>query len=191
MSYIAAVIVPIALTFLVFVYRGRRAKERDSQAPFFAPRAMAEEPPADPGGTSVIHWKTVQKSIGSGAPGTPWKLRREDREAMGYLESYFARAIPNPGEGNQAYIEETLGHGGPQLELHVPILRTRGPIAVLARSWSATSESMESKLFFAGAVDRSLATVVAKIGFESIPGSSDTEFAVFRNGRGHAHQRSA
>ena len=140
-------------------------------------------------GTSILEWATIQRCMENGAPPTPWMLRREDREAMATLEKFFARAIPNPEPDGRAHVEETLGHGGPQLELRVPILSTHRPVAVLARGWDHVSQALESNLYFFGATDGRLEKLITSLGFEC-KGSS-TEFMLFRNRHEFARRRSA
>lgn len=140
-------------------------------------------------GTSMLEWATVQRSMENGAPPAPWMLRREDRETMATLEGFFARAIPNPEPDGRAYVEETLGHGGPQLELRVPILSTRRPVAVLVRGWDHVSQSLESNLYFFGATDGRLEKLIITLGFECK--GSTTEFTLFRNRHEFARRRSA
>jgi len=104
---------------------------------------------------------------------------------MARLKTMFARAIPNP-EG-KPFIDETLGHGGPQLELHVPILRTHKPVAVLARSWDPVDSLLESTIFFFGTVDERLEKLLLKYGFEY--SSSTADFTAFRNHQDFTRRR--
>lgn len=138
-------------------------------------------------GSSVLAFDNVQRAIESGAPPTPWMLRREDREAMTGLQLLFAKAIPNPVPNGRPFIDESLGHGGPQLELRVPILRTHKPIAVLARNWDSVDGVLESNLYFFGSVDQRLEKFLAKLGFEY--SSSSTEYTAFRNNQEFVRRR--
>jgi hypothetical protein len=142
-------------------------------------------------GTSVLPKSTVLSSLASGAPPTPWMLTREDRNAAGMIENFFARSIPVPTSEGRTFTKETIGHAGPQLEVYVPIVSTRRPVAVIARGWDAPSGCMESNLFFNGAVDGRLAEIVAKMGFERTDMFRDRGFTVFRNRRGSFRRRTA
>ena len=136
---------------------------------------------------SVLPRNTVLTSLASGAPPTPWMLTREDRNAAGI----FARSIPVPTSEGRTFTKETIGHAGPQLEVYVPIVSTRRPVAVLARSWDSSSGCLESNIFFNGAVDGRLAEIVAKMGFERTDMFRDRGFTVFRNRRGSFRRRTA
>src|SRR5688572_13096564 len=102
---------------------------------------------------SILTRNAVDRSIAGGAPPTPWMLRREDRDAIAEIESYFARAIPNPDD--RPFIEESLGFGGPQLELKVPIIRSQRAVAVFSRACGRTATVLASDLNFAGRTHRS------------------------------------
>lgn len=171
---VAAILSALVVLALVSSIRGRSGTSEGTPAPVRD-------------GSSILDWDTVQRSLETGAPPTPWMLRREDREAMDKLESFFARAIPNPGPDSRASVEETLGHGGPQLELRVPILRTRRPIAVLARRWDSNDRLLESDLYFFGSVDERLEKLVGKLGFEY--SSSSPTYTAFRNRQELTHRR--
>ena len=138
----------------------------------------------------LIQPNAVQRSLATGAPPTPWMLRREDRDAMEAIEWYFARAIPNGPEG-KPFIRESLGPGGPQLELIVPIISTRRPVAILGRIWEPASQALESVLAIFGAVEGRLAGVVAKTGFERASEPGNPEVTVFRNHRRFSRQRAS
>ncbi|MGK2961462.1 MAG: hypothetical protein ACSLFK_04855 [Gemmatimonadaceae bacterium] len=157
--------------------------------------SVADDPDDQPHdatrGTSVLQRKAVLKSLVNGAPPAPWVLRKEDESAMEALETFFARAIPNPTADGRPFITGTMGYGGPQLELYVPILGTRDPVAVVARSWNPASEVLESNLFFAGAVTGRLAEVVSRAGFERTSAQNDGGFTVFRDRQEMARQRTA
>lgn len=139
---------------------------------------------------SILSRSTVERSVASGAPPTPWMLRREDRDAIAEIERYFALAIPNPTPEGRPYIEESLGFGGPQLELRVPIISAKRSVAVIFRSWDATRDVLESNLYFAGRVNDRLFAIASKAGFERTV-FSDRHATVFRNRRGAARQRTA
>ena len=139
---------------------------------------------------SILSMSTVERSIAGGAPATPWMLRREDRAAMEAIEAYFARAIPNPLPGGRPYMEESLGYGGPQLELKVPVISERRAVAVIFRSWDPARSVLESNLYFAGTVNDRLASIVASAGFE-LRAFSDGRSTVFRSRRGAERQQSA
>jgi hypothetical protein len=139
---------------------------------------------------SILSMSTVERSIASGAPPTPWMLRREDRAAMEAIQAYFARALPNPVPGGRPYIEESLGYGGPQIELKVPIISERRSVAVIFRSWDAGRSVLESNLYFAGTVNDRLSGIVSSAGFE-LRAYSDRRSTVFRSKRGAERQQSA
>ena len=139
---------------------------------------------------SILSGKAVQRCLASGAPPLPWMLRKEDREAMATLGAYFARAIPTPTTDGRVSVRETVGYGGPQLELYVPVLSSKSPVAVLARSWDSDAEDLEALLFFFGAVNLRVSTIVAKLGFERRDEEpQNTHLTVFRNRRRFARQR--
>jgi len=138
--------------------------------------------------TSILTSKSVQRSLASGAPPIPWVLRNDDREAMAQLAAYFSRAIPTPTSDGRVSVRECPGHGGPELQLYVPVLSTKSPVAVLARSWDPDAEDLEALLFFFGAVNPRVSGIVSKLGFERRePESPDR--TVFRNRRRFARQR--
>src|SRR5687768_4245846 len=116
--------------------------------------------------SSVLGTKAVQRMLVSGAPPVPWQLKRGDREVMEVLAGYFARAIPTPYSDGRVSIRDTVGYGGPQLALYVPVLSSKSPVAVLARSWDAETEDLEAKLFFFGAVNKGVAAIVERLGYE-------------------------
>jgi len=182
----------LVIALVVPVLRDRAARgyviDRDTNPTLDDP----DDNPADATrGTSVLQRKVVLRSLVNGAPPAPWALRREDEEAMAALEKFFARAIPNPTPEGRPFTTGTLGYGGPQLELYVPIVGTKDPVAVVARSWNPASETLESNLFFAGSVTGRLADVVSKAGFERAGEHSDEGFTVFRNRQEMARQRTA
>ena len=139
---------------------------------------------------SILSSKAVQRCLASGAPPLPWMLRKEDREAMATLGAYFARAIPTPTSDGRVSVRETAGYGGPQLELYVPVLSSKSPVAVLARSWDHEAEDLEALLFFFGTVNLRLSSIVAKLGFERRDEEpQNAHLSVFRNRRHFARQR--
>lgn len=139
---------------------------------------------------SILSRTTVERSVASGAPPTPWMLRREDRGALEEIAAYFARAIPNPTPEGRPYIEDSVGYGGPQLELKVPIVSSRRSVAVVFRSWDAERACLQSNLYIAGTVNDRLGEVVRRAGFER-SAFNDGVSTVFRNRRGSARQRTA
>jgi len=159
-----------------------------------AARARQKQAPAPiriPEGNSILPKTVVDKALDNGAPSTPWALSKEDREVMRRIESYFARAIPVPDDEGRACIKETMGHGGPQLELYVPVLSNLNPVAICAVSWSSQNNALESTLFFFGNVPRRLADVVVKSGFDRGEAAGKESLAVFRKRRSFAALRSA
>ena len=180
---IGGLCVLLVIAVAVPLLRDRAARRYDVRD-FPAVAANADDDPHDATrGSSVLNRKAVLRSLVNGAPPAPWSLRREDEAAMKMLESYFARAIPNPTPDGRPFINETLGYGGPQLELYVPILGTREPVAVVARSWDPVRESLESQMFFAGAVTGRLADVVSRAGFELACTPNDGGLTVLRDRR--------
>jgi hypothetical protein len=149
-------------------------------------------PPAViPEGNSILSKAAVQKALDEGAPRTPWGLGKDDREVMHRIQSYFARAIPVPDDEGRASIRETMGHGGPQLELYVPVLSSHNPVAILAVNWNSENNALESNVFFFGNVPRRLSDVVVKSGFDRVGGGSREGLDVFRKWRSFAALRSA
>src|SRR5512141_351848 len=140
---------------------------------------------------SVLPRNTVLTSLASGAPPTPWMLTREDRNTAGMIENFFARSIPVPTSEGRTFTKETIGHAGPQLELYVPIISTRRPVAVLARTWDDVSGCVEPAIFFNGTVNGRLAEIVAKLGYEPSDMFSNRGFTVFRNRKGSFRRRTA
>jgi hypothetical protein len=138
---------------------------------------------------SMLSSKSVQQSLAAGAPPIPWMLRKDDRESMAALAAYFARAIPTPTSDGRVTVRETVGYGGPQLELYVPVLSTKSPVAALARSWDSEAEDLEALLFFFGSVNQRLSEIVAKLGFEKQDEAQKPYLTVFRNRRRFARQR--
>lgn len=110
---------------------------------------------------------------------------------MERIETYFAHAIPVPDDEGRACIRETMGYGGPQLELYVPVLSTNNPVAILAVSWNSDNNALESNVFFFGNVPPRLADVVMKSGFERGAGRGKEGLAMFRKPRSYAARRSA
>lgn len=140
---------------------------------------------------SVIPNKAVQLSIATGAPPIPWIPSRDDSNAMATIQRYFARAIPNPTSDGRPFTEESIGHGGPQIELYVPIVSTRKPVAVLVRDWDPASRALVANLYFAGTVEGRLAEIVHSLGFDHSGGSSDGSLTVYRSRRGFFRQRAS
>lgn len=157
------------------------ARLRDRQRP-------TPPPPPIPEGNSILPKMAVQKALEEGAPRTPWLLSKDDRKLMRGIESYFARAIPVPDEEGRPFIKETMGHGGPQLELYVPVLSSLNSVAIIAVSWNSENNALESTVFFFGNVPRRLEEVVAKSGFDRVDSGSTP---VFRKRRSFAALRSA
>jgi hypothetical protein len=186
----AVVILSIVMLLPALVIQRRSASRKRAAAQSSLAEADAEFRRRKSNTRSMLQMKTVQKSLAGGAPPTPWMLRKEDWHAMSTIETFFVHAIPTPGDG-RAFIQETSGHGGPQLELYVPVLSSRSPVAVLARSWDPATESLVSNLFFFGAVKNRLADVVARTGFELVASSGNEGVTVFRNPRKIFRQRSA
>lgn len=112
---------------------------------------------------SVLSRLEVQRSLGSGAPLTPWTLTRQDHDVVDLLSRFFAQAIPVPTPEGKVRIVESMGYGGPQLAVYVPVLSEKNPVAVLARNWHG--DHLVSDLFFFGAPDGRLAQIVGKLGF--------------------------
>lgn len=139
--------------------------------------------------TSILKAQTVQHYLSNGAPPLPWLLGQSDRESMDALAKYFARAIPAPDRDGKVFVMDTLGHGGPQLELFVPVLSSRSPIAVLARSWDVGSQTLDPTLFFFGVVNPAVLAIVAKLGFETQNESTDKTMMVFRNRKQTSRRR--
>lgn len=164
-------------------------KSTSASAPEAPPKARPDSPDRI-SSRSILSMSTVQRSIASGAPPTPWMLRREDRAAMEAIRAYFARALPNPVPGGRPYIEESLGYGGPQIELKVPLISEKRSVAVIFRSWDAGRSVLESNLYFAGTVNPRLSGIVASAGFE-LRAYSDRRSTVFRSKRGTERQQSA
>jgi hypothetical protein len=180
--WLVATILFIAIAFLFLL--GRNQSQAASESLSVTGRRSGDKTDA-----SVIPNRTVQLSIATGAPPTPWIPSREDRQVMAKLEKFFARAIPNPTKDGRPYVEEKLGHGGPQLELYVPIVSTHRPIAILARNWDPAVKALVSHLFFSGAVEGRLGQMVRELGFESTDNSADADITVYRNRRGFIRQR--
>ena len=141
--------------------------------------------------TSILKAQTVQHYLANGAPPLPWLLGQSDRESMDALSRYFARAIPAPDKDGKVFVMDTLGHGGPQLELFVPVLSSKSPIAVLARSWDVTSQTLDPTLFFFGVVNPALLAIVAKLGFDTHDESTDKTMMIFRNRKQASRRRAS
>jgi hypothetical protein len=182
MWVIAAILLAV-LTVLIFLFRGRSDDEIEPPAGRRA-RVRNESGP-------VIESRVVQSSIASGAPPTPWMLRREDHEAMDHIEWYFVHSVPCPDAEGRPFIQESVGTGGPQLELYVPIITIRHPVVVLAKTWDTSSQALISSLFFAGTVEGRLADIVSKLGFDYAGGSRDGTRTVYRDRKRFSRQRAS
>jgi hypothetical protein len=144
-----------------------------------------------PEGNSILPKTAIQKAINEGAPRTPWTLSCDDRDVMHAIETYFARAIPVPDDEGRACIKETMGHGGPQLELYVPVLSSHNPVAIFAASWNSQKNALESSVFFFGNVPPRLADVVLRWGFDRGDSDNKDGLTVFRKRRSFAALLSA
>jgi hypothetical protein len=191
MSLTGALILSICLLVVALLERasnpGRHAQARARLSRDFgdAPRHESVDE------SSVLGSKTVQRMLVSGAPPVPWQLKRGDREVMNLLARYFARAIPTPYSDGRVSVRDTVGYGGPQLALYVPVLSSKSPVAVLARSWDPETEDLEANLFFFGAVNKGLAAMVEKFGYERHSGFEGPDKTVFRNRRHFARQQAS
>lgn len=110
---------------------------------------------------------------------------------MKTIERFFARAIPNPTPEGRPFIQESLGHAGPQLELYVPIVSSHRPVAVLARNWDPVEKALVANLFFAGTVGGRLSEIVRNLGFENTGVSRNGGLSIYRNRRGFFRQRAS
>lgn len=141
----------------------------------------AEVEPAEPiYERSILSRVEIQRAISNGAPPIPWALRKQDHEAISRLATYFAKAIPVPTEDGRVRAIESMGYGGPQIELYVPVLSEKTPVAVLVRNWH-TSGDLEADLFFFGAPDGRLAQIVKKLGFVQRNEPQPPQVMVYRN----------
>lgn len=190
MWLVAGISALAGVSVLTWLARGRKSRNRRSPSTSTSASSIsggsADRSDED---VSILSSKAVQRSLASGAPPTPWHLTRPDREAMAALAAYFARAIPAPTDDGRVSVKETAGHGGPQLELYVPVLSTKSPVAVLARSWDSANETLASSLYFFGAVNERLAAIVGKLGFERSDEPEDPGMTVFKNRRRFERQR--
>lgn len=193
MSQAPMLIVPAAfflgILFLLRLGKSRPGTHADEEDRYGGPTLTRNKRPGDGSDSSVIPSKFVQVSIATGAPPPPWIPSLDDRRTMTTIEKYFARAIPNPTKDGRPYVAETLGHGGPQLELFVPIVSAYRPVAVLARNWDPAENALVSQLFFAGTVEGRLGEIVRNLGYEQTGGSSSGSLTVFRNRRGFIRKR--
>jgi hypothetical protein len=189
MSLTGALILAVCLLVIALLERASNPKRHaEAQAKRF--RIFGDAPTHESvDESSVLGTKAVQRMLVSGAPPVPWKLRRGDRQVMDLLAGYFARAIPTPTSDGRVSVRETVGYGGPQLALYVPVLSSRSPVAVLARSWDPETEDLEANLFFFGAVNKRLAGIVEKLGYERHTGFEGPDKTVFRNRRRFARQQ--
>ena len=160
---------------------------------WFRDRAQSRgnELPAEPKlERSVLSKIEVQRCLANGAPPVPWNLRSEDHEAMDKLAKYFSKAIPVPTAEGRVSVKESFGYGGPQLELFVPVLSEKSPAAILIRNWHS-GEDLEADLFFYGATDGRLATILNKLGFIKRSDVDATAGSVFRQRHPPARQRAS
>ena len=153
-------------------------------------RARAPEPAKLDLGKSILSMTEVQRSIVNGAPPVPWQLKPEDRETMQTLATYFAKAIPVPTEDGRVTVTETIGYGGPQLELYVPVLSCKNPVAVLVRNWHAAG-SLEADLHFFGAPDGRLAAILTRLGFKKRGDLHYSGTSVYQNAKPADHKRAS
>ena len=187
--YVAAILVMLPVVFMLSWQLPSRAGAAREAARLTGtqhrPSAVIPE------GNSIFSKIAVQKALDEGAPRTPWLLAKDDRDVMHRIASYFVRAIPVPdGEGRPS-VRETMGHGGPQLELYVPVLSSQNPVAILAVGWSSENHALESNVFFFGNVPQRLADLIVKSGFDHGEAGSRESLAVFRKRRSFAALRSA
>jgi hypothetical protein len=185
-----ALMMLFAVTVLVAISRTNAADAR-SQAGLPGPSRVDNKRHGDNTDNSIIPDRTVQMSVATGAPPTPWIPSRDDHEAMKAIERFFARAIPNPTPDGRPFVQESLGHGGPQLELYVPIVSSHRPVAVLARNWDPVERALVANLFFAGSVGGRLAEIVRNLGFENTGTSRNGGLSIYRNRRGFFRQRAS
>ena len=139
---------------------------------------------------SVLSKIEVQRCLSSGAPPVPWTLRSEDHHAMDELAKYFSKAIPVPTLEGRVLIKESFGYGGPQLELFVPVLSEKSPAAILIRNWHS-GDDLEADLFFYGATDGRLATILNRLGFIKRSDVEASAGSVFRQRQPAARQRAS
>ncbi|HEX6574517.1 MAG TPA: hypothetical protein VF042_06055 [Gemmatimonadaceae bacterium] len=132
----------------------------------------------------------VQRAIAAGAPPVPWKLRTEDREVIDKLATYFAKAIPVPTDEGRVVVKESFGYSGPQLELYVPVLSEKSPVAVMIRSWHS-GDDLDADLYFFGAADGRLATILGRLGFKQRGDSDHAPGPVFRQSQVVTHKRAS
>src|SRR5512141_731231 len=184
MLFIGAAALLLVVCALVWVTRTQASGE-------ITPQTRSSEADISSAGTPVLPKSTVLHSLANGAPPVPWTLRREDWNAIGMIENFFARSIPVPTNEGRTFTKETIGHAGPQLELYVPIISTRRPVAVLARTWDDVSGCVEPAIFFNGTVNGRLAEIGAKLGYEPSDMFSNRGFTVFRNRKGSFRRRTA
>ena len=189
--WLVAIILLLAIIYLLALGRSASLHDQRSHSADDGSRLSEKRRLRDRSDRSVIANKSVQLSLATGAPPIPWIPSKDDAHAMVIIQRYFARAIPNPTREGRPFIEETIGHGGPQLELYVPIISSRKPVAVLVRDWDAGSRALVANLYFAGTVEGYLAEIVHSLGFEHSGGSSDGTLTVYRSRRGFFRQRAS
>ena len=189
--WLVSIILLLAIIYLLALGRSATLYDESSHSAYDRSRMGEKRQARDRTDRSVIPSRTVQLSVATGAPPTPWIPSVEDRKVMTTIQRFFARAIPNPTSEGRPFVDETLGHGGPQLELYVPIVSSRKPVAVLVRDWDAGSRALVANLYFAGTVEGRLAEIVHSLGFEHSGGSSDGSLTVYRSRRGFFRQRAS
>ena len=185
-----ALMMLFAVTVLVAISRNNAA-DVHARPGFAGPSRVDNRRPGDRSDNSIIPDHAVQMSVATGAPPTPWIPGRDDHEAMKTIERFFARAIPNPTPEGRPFVQESLGHAGPQLELYVPIVSSHRPVAVLARNWDPVEKALVANLFFAGSVGGRLAEIVRNLGFENTGISRNGGLSIYRNRRGFFRQRAS
>ena len=185
-----ALMMVFAVTVLVAISRSNAAQARAGGG-LPGPSRTENKRDGDNSDNSIIPDRAVQMSVATGAPPTPWIPGRDDYEAIKAIERFFARAIPNPTADGRPFVQESLGHGGPQLELYVPIVSSHRPVAVLARNWDPVEKALVANLFFAGSVGGRLAEIVRNLGFENTGISRHGGLSIYRNRRGFFRQRAS
>ena len=186
----AIIMMLFALTVLLAI-RHSNAVQKQAGKGLPAPSRTDNKRDGDNTDNSIIPDRAVQLSVATGAPPTPWIPGSDDYESMKEIERFFALAIPNPSVKGRPFVKESLGHGGPQLELYVPIVSSHRPVAVLARNWDPVEKSLVANLFFAGSVGGRLAEIVRNLGFENTGISRNGGLSIYRNRRGFFRQRAS
>ena len=189
--WLVAIILLLAIIYLLALGRSASLHDHQSHSAHDNSEFGVKRRARDRSDRSVIPNKAVQLSLATGAPPIPWIPSKDDAQAMVTIQRYFARSIPNPTSEGRPFVDETIGHGGPQLELYVPIVSVRKPVAVLVRDWDAGSRALVANLYFAGTVEGRLAEIVHSLGFDYSGGSSDGSLTVYRSRRGFFRQRAS